>query len=150
TPNDIAGWRMLGWSYFNMERYKEAAPAYARGVELDPNSVELKRLYQDAMAKVSQNDKSETAVSLQAGRGPAKDTEKRAASAGVPAGEGEDAIRSMVDGLANRLENSPRDLEGWTRLMRSRVVLGEKDSAAAAFRKALDVFKDDSSASSKI
>jgi hypothetical protein len=29
-------------------------------------------------------------------------------------------------------------------------VLGEKDAATAAFRKALDVFKDDSEASSKI
>jgi hypothetical protein len=34
--------------------------------------------------------------------------------------------------------------------MRSRVVLGEGEVAAAAFRKALSVFKDDSAASSKI
>jgi cytochrome c-type biogenesis protein CcmH len=56
----------------------------------------------------------------------------------------------MVDGLADRLESSPRDVEGWTRLMRSRVVLGERDVATTAFRKALDVFKDDSAASAKI
>ena len=56
----------------------------------------------------------------------------------------------MVDGLANRLENSPRDVEGWTRLMRSRVVLGEREIATTALRKALDVFKDDSAASAKI
>jgi hypothetical protein len=34
--------------------------------------------------------------------------------------------------------------------MRSRVVLGEREVAATAFRKALDVFKDDSAASAKI
>jgi cytochrome c-type biogenesis protein CcmH len=56
----------------------------------------------------------------------------------------------MVDGLANRLESSPRDVEGWTRLMRSRVVLGEKEVAVTAFRKALDVFKDDAAAAAKI
>ena len=56
----------------------------------------------------------------------------------------------MVDGLAQRLESSPRDAEGWIRLMRSRVVLGEKDSAATAFRKALAVFTDDSAAAVKI
>ena len=56
----------------------------------------------------------------------------------------------MVDGLADRLERSPRDVEGWTRLMRSRVVLGEREVAATAFRKALDVFKDDTAASAKI
>ena len=34
--------------------------------------------------------------------------------------------------------------------MRSRVVLGERDVAATAFRKALEVFKDDSAATGKI
>ena len=56
----------------------------------------------------------------------------------------------MVDGLADRLKSSPRDLEGWTLLMRSRVVLGEKEGAATTFRKALEVFKDDPAASDKI
>jgi cytochrome c-type biogenesis protein CcmH len=56
----------------------------------------------------------------------------------------------MVEGLANRLESSPRDVEGWTLLMRSRVVLGEKEGAATTFRKALEVFKDDTAASGKI
>ena len=49
-----------------------------------------------------------------------------------------------------RLENAPRDVEGWTRLMRSRVVLGERGAAATALRKALEVFKDDSAASGRI
>jgi cytochrome c-type biogenesis protein CcmH len=60
------------------------------------------------------------------------------------------AIRAMVDGLADRLERAPRDEEGWTRLMRARVVLGETEVAATAFRKALDIFKDDTSASVRI
>ena len=68
----------------------------------------------------------------------------------MPPHESDAAIRSMVDGLADRLESSPRDVEGWTRLMRSRVVLGEREVAATAFRKALEVFKDDSAASGKI
>jgi cytochrome c-type biogenesis protein CcmH len=56
----------------------------------------------------------------------------------------------MVDGLAARLESFPRDLDGWTRLMRSRVVLGEREVAAAAFHRALEIFKDDSAATSMI
>jgi cytochrome c-type biogenesis protein CcmH len=56
----------------------------------------------------------------------------------------------MVDGLARRLESTPRDVDGWTRLMRSRVVLGEREVATAALRKALDIFKDDSAASGRI
>jgi cytochrome c-type biogenesis protein CcmH len=68
----------------------------------------------------------------------------------MPPHEREAQIRSMVDGLADRLESSPRDVEGWARLMRSRVVLGEKEAAATAFQKALEVFKDDSAASGTI
>jgi cytochrome c-type biogenesis protein CcmH len=68
----------------------------------------------------------------------------------MPPREHDAAIRSMVDGLADRLESSPRDVEGWTLLMRSRVVLGEREVAATTFRKALEVFKDDRAASDKI
>ncbi len=68
----------------------------------------------------------------------------------MPPREQNAAIRSMVDRLADRLENSPRDVDGWTRLMRSRVVLGERAVAAAALRKALEVFKDDTAASNRI
>jgi cytochrome c-type biogenesis protein CcmH len=153
TPGDIKGWRMLGWSYFNTGRYGQAAAAYARAVELDPNSAELKLSYQEAKAK-AEGDNSEKSSSLRtepAGRGgdgPA--VEKNTYSQAMPPGEYNAAIRSMVDGLAHRLESSPRDVEGWTRLMRSRVVLGERDVAATAFRRALEVFKDDAAASGKV
>ena len=56
----------------------------------------------------------------------------------------------MVDGLAARLESAPRDVEGWARLIRSRVVLGEREVAATTLRKALEVFKDDPAATHKI
>jgi cytochrome c-type biogenesis protein CcmH len=126
TPEDIKGWRMLGWSYFN-------TGPYARAVELDPNSAELKISYEEAKAKAS-------------GLPVAKNTKSEA----MPPHERDAAIRSMVDSLADRLARSPRDVEGWTRLMRSRVVLGEREVAATAFRKALEAFKDDSAASGRI
>lgn len=154
TPEDIQGWRMLGWSYFNTGHYEQAAAAYARAVELDPSSAELKASYEEAKAKASESDNLETASSSQSeaitkgGDGP--HIEKTAKSEAMSPGERDAAIRSMVDGLADRLERHPRDVEGWTRLMRSRVVLGESEVAAAAFRKALEVFKDDSAASGRI
>jgi cytochrome c-type biogenesis protein CcmH len=51
-------------------------------------------------------------------------------------------IQGMVDRLAERLSQSPRDVDGWIRLMRSRQVLGEADAAGETLRMALDVFKD--------
>jgi cytochrome c-type biogenesis protein CcmH len=52
-------------------------------------------------------------------------------------------ILGMVDGLEQRLAQSPRDAEGWVRLMRSRMVLGQPDRAQAALARALAVFADD-------
>jgi cytochrome c-type biogenesis protein CcmH len=49
-------------------------------------------------------------------------------------------IRGMVEGLAVRLEQSPRDVEGWIKLIRSRVVLGEADQAKQALDRALVIF----------
>ena len=51
-------------------------------------------------------------------------------------------IRGMVDGLEARLEKSPRDAEGWIKLMRSRKVLGDAGAAKAALGKALAAFAD--------
>jgi len=51
-------------------------------------------------------------------------------------------IRNMVDGLAARLEKQPRDFEGWSRLIRSRTVLGEMDKAKTALAKAREIFAD--------
>jgi cytochrome c-type biogenesis protein CcmH len=52
-------------------------------------------------------------------------------------------IRGMVDGLANRLERSPRDADGWIKLIRSRVALGESNLAKQALTRGLEVFADD-------
>jgi cytochrome c-type biogenesis protein CcmH len=132
APGDANGWRMLGWSYSQMERYEQAAAAYAKAIELDPNSAELKRLYDETKANVGSR------------------TASIAMSEATLPHEQVDQIRSMVDSLAARLEKSPRDAEGWTRLMRSRVVLGETEAAATTLRKALEVFKDDFAAASRI
>ena len=61
----------------------------------------------------------------------------------MPDSERNAMIKSMVDRLASRLETSPRDAEGWIKLIRSRTVLGEKEAAAATLKKALEVFKDE-------
>jgi cytochrome c-type biogenesis protein CcmH len=45
-------------------------------------------------------------------------------------------VHAMVDRLAGELKANPRDVEGWERLMRARMVLGETAAAAAAYRDA--------------
>lgn len=36
-PNDAEGWRMLGWSYFQLRRFAESAQAYARARQINPD-----------------------------------------------------------------------------------------------------------------
>lgn len=153
APDDVKGWRMLGWSYFHTERYKEAADAFAKAVALDASSAELKKMYEEAkraaeggaLMQASAPDDIPTRAS-----GGLPTSEQMQALAEMPPDQRRASIRAMVDGLATRLESEPRDVEGWSRLMRSRVVLGETDVAATALRKALDVFKEDPAASARI
>jgi cytochrome c-type biogenesis protein CcmH len=51
-------------------------------------------------------------------------------------------IRSMVDGLEEKLKADGNDLDGWLRLIRARVVLGDTDKAKLAYDTAKAQFKD--------
>ncbi len=59
-------------------------------------------------------------------------------------------IHNMVDGLEQKLNANPDDLEGWLKLIRARMVLGEADKAKAALEKANSQFKDKPEALSQI
>jgi cytochrome c-type biogenesis protein CcmH len=245
SPDDPEGWRMLGWSYFNTERFAQAASVYAKAIALDPQSAdyrssrgealvraadgrvtdEAKAVFAEALrldgkdprarfflglAKEQAGDKQaalddwiaildetdsrdswvadlrqrvtelgrETGVdvSQRLARTPAETgggllgmlqaQEQAPTVPGVPArntaasdksGPGAEDVRNaqalqpadrmamieaMVDRLASRLDQSPHDVDGWIRLMRSRQVLGEAEAAKQTFRSALDVFKD--------
>jgi cytochrome c-type biogenesis protein CcmH len=74
-------------------------------------------------------------------RGPSED-EVQKAEVMLPT-ERSAMIRGMVDSLANRLKQSPRDADGWIKLIRSRMVLGESELARQALTRGLEVFADD-------
>ena len=241
-PDDVEGWRMLGWSYFNLQQPAKAVEAYARAVALEPQAAALKSAYGEAMvaaengtvtpqavetfngalALEAKNPKARYFVALaleQTGKKKealdgwlgllaepmadepwAADLRQRAQSLArelgvtlpaqpvlateasgetaspavgkldaktshgargltadeirlaqaLPADQQQAMIRGMVSNLADRLESKPRDEEGWMRLIRSRVVLGEEDAARAALARALAVFADDASAGGRI
>ena len=73
-----------------------------------------------------------------AAAGPSADDAARAAK--MTDEQRRDMIRGMVGRLADRLQNDGADVEGWLRLVRSYVVLGDRDRArgvAADARRAL-------------
>jgi cytochrome c-type biogenesis protein CcmH len=55
-------------------------------------------------------------------------------------------IRGMVESLDQRLKREGGDVEGWMRLARSRMVLGERDKAVAALDAAAERFRGDAKA----
>ena len=65
------------------------------------------------------------------------------ASAGASPEEREAMIKAMVERLAVRLEQQPDDVEGWSRLGRSYMVLHRPDKAREAYARALRLRPDD-------
>jgi cytochrome c-type biogenesis protein CcmH len=68
---------------------------------------------------------------------PDPDAAAMAEVASMPAGEQKTMIAGMVAKLAARLEVEPRDAEGWMRLGRAYVVMGDRDKGADAYERAV-------------
>lgn len=59
-------------------------------------------------------------------------------------------VQGMVAGLESRLQANPRDVEGWVRLMRARMVLGETDAATRAYRSGRAAFNGDAASQGQL
>lgn len=239
NPEDVEGWRTLGWSYLNVSRFDDAAKAYAKAIERAPGNAEFHGgriealvgaangvvtpearaaigealklhpndgrvryfagiaseqdgdktaalatwtgLLNDASAHLDESwasdlksrvaglkrelgtDGAAAAKPAMAAAAPAPQMQDGApvsrppvaaatkgpgpqdmqAAEAMPAADRTAMIRGMVDGLASRLERSPRDADGWIRLIRSRIVLGDGALAKEALARGLAVFSDD-------
>ena len=53
NPKDAEGWRMLGWSYFNMQRFDDSVTAYAKALALDPGNQDYAAAYGEALVQAS-------------------------------------------------------------------------------------------------
>ncbi len=83
---------------------------------------------EEALARVSQVE----------GQQPGPAAADLAAAEGMAPAERAAMIEGMVDGLAERLQAEPDDVEGWLRLIRSYAVLGRPNDASAAAKAALE------------
>lgn len=251
NPNDISGWRTLGWSQFNLQRYDEAAATYAKAIQYFPNiadlhslqgealvqaangsvtedskqtfnaalkldSKDLRARFYNGLAKAQSGDKASALdiwidVANDAGTNetiiptlrqriadlakelnvdtnqkmkrpldvtattqptsavakdrniigsptvapaPVKDRDIAAIApaapppdtSAVPANPADQTamIKGMVERLTNRLNQTPRDVDGWVMLMRSRIVLNDPQAAQDALSRALKVFEQPS------
>ena len=243
NPEDIEGWRTLGWAYLSTGRFREAVDAYAKAIAINPDIAEFRagrmeglvRAAGDivtseaktaiaqtlkldpqngqarffaALAKEQEGDKRaaladwtallkdansddpwvsdlksriselEAEISSRPPTVPAEPTRTIAGEApgtssarlesqtplalgqrstpepvhteAMPSADRSDMIRGMVDGLAHRLEQSPHDADGWIRLIRSRVVLGESELAKQALTRGISAFSENPSERERI
>jgi len=74
---------------------------------------------------------------------PGPTREQMEAARNIPPSQQEEMVKGMVDKLAARLQQNPRDERGWMMLMRSRMVQNDREGAAAALRSGLGAFGDD-------
>lgn len=106
----------------------------ARAAEQDGDIGAARARYEAMLSAAPPDAPWLSLVREQLARLPGSDNAR--AVAALPHEERERAIRSMVEGLAVRLEGSGGTPEEWQRLVRSYAVLGERQKAAAAVAKA--------------
>ena len=110
-PEDADGWRMLGWSYFNVQQPARAVAAYARAVALQPQLAALKIAYGEAMVAAENGTVTPQAVeafnaalAIEAGNGKARYFLALAMEQG---GKKQEAFDSWLALLAEPLDDEP-------------------------------------------
>ncbi|MGI9435906.1 MAG: tetratricopeptide repeat protein, partial [Geminicoccaceae bacterium] len=93
----------------------------------------------NSIAAIGPDDANGSTDQAGAGSAPGPGPDDVAEMAALSTEDRTERIRSMVDGLAARLEDDPSDIEGWLRLAQSRKVLGESEAATQAYERALEV-----------
>ena len=81
---------------------------------------------------------------------PGPTREQMEAARNIAPSDQEQMVKGMVDRLAARLQQNPKDERGWMMLMRSRLVQNDRDGAAAALRSGLSAFGDDAAAQQRL
>jgi len=205
NSGDIEGWKVLAPAYKRLQRWSDAAEAYANvfrlskpeaglmadygemlvfanegmvtkdaakvfdeALKLDPkhpaalffHGLGLKQEGKEAEALAAwrallaetpagagwRSSLEQEIASLSGAKAPALTQQQIATAQEMSAADRERMIRSMVDGLEARLQTDGDDIEGWRRLIRARVVLGETDKAKTAYLAAKRRFQDNGGA----
>jgi len=133
NEKDYQGWIQLARAHAALGEIDAARGALEEVSRLYPSAPFVQQQIQQAAAELDVGGSGGT-------RGPS-DADIAAASAMTEA-ERAEMISGMVDGLAARLDENPNDPDGWIMLIRSYSVLGRRDEAAEAAKKALAALAD--------
>jgi cytochrome c-type biogenesis protein CcmH len=81
---------------------------------------------------------------------PGPTPQQMQAARSIPPSQQDQMVRTMVDGLAARLRQNPRNADGWIQLMRSRMVLNDPTAAREALHSALAAFQGDAATQGRL
>ena len=81
---------------------------------------------------------------------PGPTPEQLAAASSIPPGQQDEMVQGMVSRLAARLKANPKDADGWIRLMRARMVLGDTNAAQEALKSGRAAFNGDSATQARL
>ena len=136
---DVDSWFMLIRSYEALGEHDKASAAIERAqfaFASDPERLaNLDQLLRSAAGTLGQDPVTALAERAEA--------QKPAIAGPKPAEQQMTIIKGMVDRLAQRLQQDGHDIDGWMQLMRSYVVLGQRDEAAAAGQRARVALRSD-------
>lgn len=143
NPNDPRGRYYGGLAYAQDGRLEQALAVWQDLADDSPPDAPWRPLLMRQLAQVRSALGLDPAPPLAASPAPSEPSqEDMAAAADMSAEERAAFIRSMVDRLATRLEDEPDDLDGWLRLARAYVVLGESQAAGDALERAKSLAAD--------
>ncbi len=118
-PNPpLTGYVLLARSYLRLGDFDAALAVYDTAIALS-----------DGDANVMNERESVVEALQNRSAAPPIDADARARIEAMSPEEQAAMISGMVEGLAIRLEQDPSDFQGWMRLIRARVVLGDTDEA---------------------
>jgi cytochrome c-type biogenesis protein CcmH len=161
NPKDRDGWAMMIRSLTVTGDKKGADEALAKALDIfkDDQATQdgLKQIAAQAGGKAPVTG-ADTSVAnsakvppLSAGSAaPQISADQQAAVQAMPAQDQQAMIQGMVQKLADRLKDNPKDFDGWTRLMRAYMVLNATDKAKMAYADALKVFEGDQGSTDKL
>jgi cytochrome c-type biogenesis protein CcmH len=101
-------------------RKADAAAIWRTMLEKAPPNAPWRPLLQESLVRVG------------APAGPALSDQTMAAAKGMSAGDRDAMIRGMVERLATRLKQNGDDVDGWLRLVRAYLVMGDREKAKGA------------------
>lgn len=104
-PNDVEGWRMLGWSKFRTDDFAGAAAAYGKATKLTPGDAETLSAYGESLSR--------------AAGGMVTPEAKQALQAAIKA-DPSDARARFLLGLKKDQEGKPQEaLDDWLAMLKS-------------------------------